>query len=138
MIDLLYQASLAGVKVDLIVRGMCSLKVGESFSENINVYSVIGRYLEHHRIFYFKNNGEEKLYLSSADWMERNLSRRIEVSFPIEEKKFIDHIFNEGLNKMIKGRDSWKLKNDCSYAHKKLKKYISFALYSLFSENMFN
>ena len=123
MINLLYQASLGGVQVDLIVRGMCSLRVGESFSKNINVYSVIGRYLEHHRIFYFKNNGEEKLYLSSADWMERNLSRRIEVSFPIEGKKLIDNILNEGLNIFINGRDSWKLKNDCSYDHKKLKKH---------------
>tara|TARA_X000001036_G_scaffold122198_1_gene115719 strand:- start:2252 stop:4291 length:2040 start_codon:yes stop_codon:yes gene_type:complete len=123
MINLLYQASLGGVQVDLIVRGMCSLRVGESFSKNINVYSVIGRYLEHHRIFYFKNNGEEKLYLSSADWMERNLSRRIEVSFPIEGKKLIDNILNEGLNIFINGRDSWKLKNDYSYDHKKLKKH---------------
>ena len=86
IIELLYEASRAGVKIDLIVRGICCLRPGvEGMSDNITVRSITGRYLEHSRIFYFYNEGYEEIYLSSADWMPRNLDRRIELLFPVED-----------------------------------------------------
>jgi len=86
IIELLYEASAAGVQIDLIVRGICCLRAGiPGLSDNITVRSITGRYLEHSRIFYFYNEGQEDIYLSSADWMPRNLDRRIELLFPIED-----------------------------------------------------
>lgn len=86
VIEALYSASQAGVKIRLIVRGICCLKAGvEGLSENIEVRSLVGRFLEHSRIFYYYNDGREDLFLSSADWMPRNLDRRIEILFPIED-----------------------------------------------------
>ncbi|MBR6881064.1 MAG: RNA degradosome polyphosphate kinase [Clostridiales bacterium] len=86
MIRELYKASQAGVKIDLIVRGICCLRAGvQGMSENISVRSITGRFLEHSRIFYFYNEGHEDLYLASADWMPRNLDRRVELMFPVED-----------------------------------------------------
>lgn len=83
MIDALYRASEAGVTIDLIIRGICCLIPGQSYSRNIKITRIVDSYLEHSRVWYFHNNGEENVYLTSADWMERNLHRRIEVAFPI-------------------------------------------------------
>jgi polyphosphate kinase len=86
IIRALYAASQSGVKIDLLVRGVCCLRPGlEGISENIRVISIVGRFLEHSRIFYFRNGGEEEVYLGSADWMPRNLNRRVEVMFPVED-----------------------------------------------------
>lgn len=103
IIAALYEASNAGVKIDLIVRGVCSLVPGvKGLSENISVRSIVGRFLEHSRIFYFFNNGEEEVYLSSADMMQRNLDRRIEITFPVEDKKLKDEIINSILHIYLK------------------------------------
>ncbi|MCF8178817.1 MAG: polyphosphate kinase 1 [Sulfuritalea sp.] len=98
IITALYEASEAGVTIDLIVRGVCSLRPGvKGLSENIRVRSVIGRFLEHHRIFYFHADGKQDIYLSSADWMERNFFRRIEISFPVLDPKLKQRVLREGL-----------------------------------------
>ena len=93
MIEKLYEASQAGVKVELNLRGICSLMAGKkNLSENIKAYSIVDRFLEHSRIFIFHHGGQEKVYLSSADWMERNLSFRIETAFPIYDPRLISEI----------------------------------------------
>lgn len=108
IIKLLYKASQAGVKISLIVRGICCLKPGiEGVSDNINVISIVGRFLEHSRIYYFCNDNDPKLYLASADWMPRNLDRRVEVAFPVdapELKKRVMQIVDITLNDTIKAR----------------------------------
>ena len=103
IIVLLYQASQAGVRIDLIVRGICCLRPGVSgVSENINVISIVGQYLEHSRIFYFHNKGQEEIYLGSADLMQRNLNHRVEVVFPIENQHFIRHIRDDILENYLR------------------------------------
>lgn len=95
IIEALYKASIAGVKIQCIVRGICCLRPGvKNVSENISVRSIVGRFLEHSRVFYFYNDGEEAIYLSSADWMNRNLDRRVEIMFPVEEEKSRNKIKN--------------------------------------------
>lgn len=98
IIAALYEASAAGVQIDLIVRGICTLRVGiPGVSENIRVRSIVGNFLEHARIFYFLNNGQEDVYMGSADWMPRNLDRRVEIVFPVEDeniKKEILHVLD--------------------------------------------
>lgn len=93
VIEALYQASEAGVEIKLLVRGICCLRAGvKGLSENIEVYSVIGEFLEHSRIYYFLNNKEDKLYISSADWMPRNLIRRVELLSPVQDERIKDKI----------------------------------------------
>ncbi len=108
MIKKLYEASNAGVKVNMIVRGICCLIPGlKTMSENIRGISIIDRFLEHDRVYIFNNGGDEKIYLSSADWMKRNLSRRIEVAFPVYDtdlKNMIKHIVNIKLSDNVKAR----------------------------------
>ena len=113
----LYEASNAGVKIDLIVRGICCLKTGiPGVSDNITVHSIVGNYLEHSRIYYFRNGGNEEFYLSSADWMPRNLERRVEILFPVEAKELTErlrHILDAELKDNLK---AYFLQPDGSYA----------------------
>ena len=113
----LYKASQAGVKIDLIVRGICCLRPGiKGISENIQVRSVIGRFLEHSRIFYFHNEGDYEIFLSSGDWMDRNFFRRVETCFPVEEKRMKKKILKEGLQIYLSDNtQSWQLQSDGSY-----------------------
>lgn len=116
IIAALYAASAAGVKIELIIRGICCLKVGiPGISENITVRSIVGNFLEHARIFYFYNNGLEDVYMGSADWMPRNLNRRVEIVFPVEDpeiKAEVMHIVEIQLADTLKARI---LQPDCSY-----------------------
>jgi polyphosphate kinase len=119
MIQLLYRASQAGVKVDLIVRGVCCLRPGlEGISENIRVISVVGRFLEHSRIYYFHNAGREEILLGSADLMPRNIDRRVEVLFPIEDHHMIRLLHDEVLAIYLKDNLKARLMNsDGNYRH---------------------
>ncbi len=122
IIRALYEASMAGVKVDLIIRGICCLRPGiKGISDNIQVRSIIGRFLEHTRVFYFHNNGDPNLYCASADWMPRNLFHRVEACFPIEEKRPRDQIIQLGLlNYLSDNSQAWILQSDGSYRHAKV------------------
>jgi len=121
VIRALYAASKDGVKIDLIVRGACTLKPGvPGLSENIKVRSVIGRFLEHSRIYYFRNDLAHDTYLASADWMSRNLFRRIEVAFPILDKALKRRVLAEGLNPYLKdNQNAWELEPDGHYQRRK-------------------
>jgi polyphosphate kinase len=102
-INALYDASGAGVQIDLIIRGVCALRPGvPGLSENIRVRSIVGRFLEHSRVFYFLNDGAEDVYLASADWMDRNFFRRIETCFPVLDPKLRKRVINEGLEPYLK------------------------------------
>ncbi len=112
----LYQASMAGVEIRLVVRGICCLRPAiEGVSENIRVCSIIGRFLEHTRIFYFHNEGDPEIYGSSADWMDRNLFRRVEMAFPVENKKLRDRIIEELNLYLSDNTQAWLLKQDGQY-----------------------
>lgn len=115
----LYEASQAGVKIDLIVRGICMLRPGlAGVSENIQVISVIGNFLEHSRVFYFQNQGEEEIYIGSADWMRRNLDRRVEAVTPIEDPVLRAEL-HELLGIMLSdNRQAWELQSDGSYVQR--------------------
>jgi polyphosphate kinase len=108
IIEALYDASSCGVKIDLIVRGICCLKVGiPEVSENITVRSIVGNFLEHSRIFYFWNDGNTEVYMGSADWMPRNLDRRVEIVFPVLDEKLKEkayHILEVELADNVKAR----------------------------------
>ena len=117
VIAALYAASQAGVKIDLIVRGVCALRPGiAGLSDNIRVRSVVGRFLEHTRIFYFRNDGDEQVYLSSADWMDRNFFRRIETGFPILNPKLKKRVIAEGLKPYLRDNvQAWEMQSDGSF-----------------------
>jgi polyphosphate kinase len=116
IIQKLYEASQAGVQIDLIIRGMCCLLPGiDGVSENIRVISIVGRYLEHSRIFHFHNNGEEEVYIGSADWMQRNLDRRVEAVTPVEDPACAEAL-EEILHVLLAdNRQAWELQSDGSY-----------------------
>lgn len=120
IIAALYEASCAGVQIDLVVRGICCLKTGiPGVSENIHVRSIVGDFLEHSRIFYFHNDGHEEVYMGSADWMPRNLDKRVEILFPVEDdtlKQEVIHILDIQLQDTLKAHilqpDGTYLKQD--------------------------
>jgi polyphosphate kinase len=115
-IEALYRASCAGVQIDLIVRGVCALRPGvPGVSDNIRVRSILGRFLEHSRVFYFENAGAPQMYCSSADWMERNFFRRVEVAFPITRLEHRERILSD-LNVYLKDNSqAWLLSADGTY-----------------------
>lgn len=117
IIQALYRASQAGVKVDLIIRGLCALRPGvKGISDNIQVRSIVGRFLEHTRIFYFANDGDPITYLSSADWMGRNFFRRVETTFPVDDPEVARAVYREGLQPYLADNSqAWILKSDGSY-----------------------
>ncbi|ACK69727.1 Polyphosphate kinase [Gloeothece citriformis PCC 7424] len=120
MIETLYEASQAGVQIDLIIRGICCLRPGiEGVSESIRVISIIGRFLEHSRIFYFHNGGQEEVYIGSADWMTRNLSRRVEAVTPVEDPAIMKEL-QEIMGIMLSdNRQAWELMPDGSYVQRR-------------------
>jgi len=117
VIQALYRASQAGVEIDLIVRGACTLRPGvPGVSERIRVRSIVGRFLEHSRVYWFANDGEPEIYCASADWMERNLKRRIEVAFPILDPQHAQRVYDETLaNYLADNTDAWLLDGDGRY-----------------------
>ncbi len=116
VVNALYEASQAGVKVDLIVRGVCSLRPGvPGLSENISVRSILGRFLEHSRIYYFLNDGDEEFYCASADWMERNLLRRNETCFPVRQKSLRQQLKRDLELYLADNTNAWLLHGDGSY-----------------------
>ena len=120
----LYRASQAGVEIDLIVRGICVLRPGiEGLSENIKVISIVGRFLEHSRIFYFANGGEEEIYIGSADWMHRNLDRRVEAVAPIKDVRLMKYLKEEVLGAYLRDNTNAQILNsDGSYSEIEIKK----------------
>ena len=117
VIDALYEASEAGVKIDLIVRGVCALRPGvPGLSENIRVRSVVGRFLEHSRVFYFHNGGKKDVWLSSADWMDRNLFRRVEIAFPVRDRKLKERVVDEAIDVHLRDNvNAWVMDGDGGY-----------------------
>jgi polyphosphate kinase len=117
VVELLYRASRAGVDIDLIVRGACTLRPGlPGISERIRVRSIVGRFLEHSRVYWFANGGEPEIYCASADWMERNLRRRVEIAFPILDPELAARVFDEALaNYLTDNTQAWQLGADGRY-----------------------
>ena len=135
IIEALYKASNAGVKIDLIVRGICCLKTGiPGISDNITVHSIVGNFLEHSRIYYFRNGGNEEFYLSSADWMPRNLERRVEILFPVEAPDLTErlrHILDSEMKDNLK---AYFLQPDGSYAKTDRRGKVAFGSQDAFCE----
>ncbi|MES1944618.1 polyphosphate kinase [Salinisphaera sp. PC39] len=114
----LYAASQAGVEIDLIVRGICCLRPGvPGVSDNIRVRSIVGRFLEHTRVFYFANDGDAELYLSSADWMDRNFFRRVETCFPVEDESLRARVLRDLDTYLADNCQAWELQSDGTYRH---------------------
>ena len=124
IIDLLYEASRAGVKIDLLVRGICTLRPGvEGLSDNIRVVSIVGRFLEHSRIYYFQNGGKEEIYFGSADLMSRNIDRRVEILAPIQDSKLVQRVRDQVLLAYLEDNiKSRTMLPDGSYKRMKLTK----------------
>jgi polyphosphate kinase len=135
LIDALYEASQAGVDIKLIVRGMCCLRPGvKGLSENIKVTSIIDRFLEHSRVYYFDNNGKHEVYMASADMSPRNMDRRIEVMFPLTSAEVKEHVINHILNTYLKDNvKAWSLHADGSY----VRKYPKDAAHEIRSQHKF-
>ncbi|NEQ95405.1 MAG: polyphosphate kinase 1 [Cyanothece sp. SIO2G6] len=120
LIAKLYEASQAGVQIDLIVRGICCLRPGvPDISENIRVISIIGRYLEHSRIFWFHNNGSSECFIGSADWMPRNLDRRVEAVTPMEDEAIAQQLYDMLILMLNDNRQAWELHNDGHYEQRR-------------------
>jgi polyphosphate kinase len=118
-IEALYRASRAGVQVDLIVRGLCALRPGvPGVSDNIRVHSIVGRFLEHSRVFHFENDGASELFLASADWMERNFFRRVEIAFPVREQTHRDRILRDLHLYLADNTQAWTLGRDGHYSRR--------------------
>ncbi len=117
IIQELYQASQAGVRIDLIVRGVCALRAGvPGLSENIRVRSIVGRFLEHSRVFYFYDGGKETVYLSSADWMDRNFFRRVEIAFPVRDKALKKRVIEEAFTLALRDTElAWQAQPSGDY-----------------------
>ena len=124
IIQALYRASQAGVRVELVVRGICALRPRvKGVSENIRVRSIVGRFLEHTRVFCFENAGDRRVYLSSADWMGRNFFSRVETCFPVENKKLKQRVFDETISVYLADNaQAWELNADGSYTLKQNKR----------------
>ncbi|MBI3899833.1 MAG: polyphosphate kinase 1 [Gammaproteobacteria bacterium] len=117
IIQALYRASQAGVQIDLIIRGTCCLRPGlAGISDNIRVRSIIGRFLEHPRVYWFQNDGKEEVWLASADWMDRNFFRRVEIAFPVNDAKLRARVVKEALETYLADNtQAWELRSDGSY-----------------------
>ena len=116
LIQEMYRASNSGVQIDLIVRGMCCLRPGiPGISENIRVRSIIGRFLEHSRVFYFGNNGQSEVYCSSADWMDRNMFKRVEVCYPLEDRRLRERVIKDLEDYLKDNQNAWALQADGNY-----------------------
>ncbi|HEY3076804.1 MAG TPA: RNA degradosome polyphosphate kinase, partial [Burkholderiales bacterium] len=117
IIKTLYRASQAGVQIDMIVRGLCCLRPGvPGISDRIRVRSIIGRFLEHSRVFYFSNDGAEDVYLASADWMDRNFFRRVELCFPVLDPALKKRVIREGLMPYLEDNSqAWVMGPDGNY-----------------------
>ncbi|AFY35004.1 polyphosphate kinase 1 [Calothrix sp. PCC 7507] len=120
IIATLYAASQAGVQIDLIVRGVCCLRPGVAeVSENIRIISIIGRFLEHSRIFHFYNDGQSEVYIGSADWMPRNLDRRVEAVIPVEDAEILQNLHNILEIMLADNRQAWEMQSDGSYIQRR-------------------
>ena len=115
--EALYRASQAGVRIDLIVRGICALRPGlPGVSDNIRVRSVVGRFLEHSRVFHFHAGGQDRVWCASADWMSRNLLHRVEVAFPIEDEALKRRVLDESIDVYLADdTHAWELSADGTY-----------------------
>ena len=125
IIQALYAASQAGVQIDLIVRGICCLRPGvEGVSENIRVSSIVGRFLEHSRIFYFYNNGQDEVFIGSADWMPRNLDRRVEAVTPVEDPELAQELQEILALLLADNCQAWALQSDGTYVRRRPSKDV--------------
>ncbi len=121
VIDALYEASCAGVQIDLIVRGVCALRPGvPGVSENIRVRSIVGRFLEHSRVYYFWNDAARDVWLASADWMDRNLLRRVEVACPVRDRKLKKRVIDEAIVEHLRDNTSaWVMNSEGEYQRRR-------------------